>query len=91
MAEIDKKAFDHLAVVPPPAGEEADSAQADAGTDRSIDERLTDDPNDKDAQLDAGLDESMDASDPISTTRLDHSSEPAPSSGYDAEAEAERD
>ena len=90
MTEIENQALDHMAVVPPQAKEAGDSAQADAGTDRSIEARLTADPDNKDAQLDAGLDESMDASDPISTTRPVHRKEAAPSSGYDAEAEAKR-
>lgn len=36
----------------------------DAGTDKSIRERLKRHPSDKDAKLDEALDESMDASDP---------------------------
>lgn len=62
----------------------------DAGRDESIAERLDKDPKNKDAQLDAGLDESMDASDPPSSTQPG-SGEPAKSSGYDEEAERQRD
>ncbi|MDF2604462.1 MULTISPECIES: hypothetical protein [Sphingomonas] len=62
----------------------------DAGRDESIAERLDKDPKNKDAQLDAGLDESMDASDPPSSTQPG-SGDPAKSSGYDEEAERQRD
>lgn len=62
----------------------------DAGRDESIAKRLNKHPESKDAQLDAGLDESMDASDPPSTTQPGRA-DPAPSSGYDAEAERQRD
>lgn len=61
----------------------------DAGRDESIAERLDKDPKNKDAQLDAGLDESMDASDPPSSTQPG-SGDPAKSSGYDEEAERQR-
>lgn len=62
----------------------------DAGRDESIAERLNKQPGNKDAQLDAGVDESMDASDPPSVAQPGRS-EPAPSSGYDEEAERQRD
>ena len=39
-----------------------------AGQDRSLRQRLRDDPNDMDAKVDVGSDESMDASDPPSTS-----------------------
>ena len=42
------------------------------------------------ADLDRALDESMDASDPPASTQPVHRNDPAPSSGYDAAAEAER-
>lgn len=60
----------------------------DAGRDPSIDKRLKRDPFDPDAKVDAGSDESMDASDPPAAA-APGSQEPAPSSGYDADAEAE--
>lgn len=62
----------------------------DAGRDRSIAKRLDKHPESKDAQLDNALDESMDASDPPASATPGHS-EPAPSSGYDEEAERQRD
>lgn len=61
----------------------------DAGRDKSIAKRLDKHPESKDAQLDNALDESMDASDPPASTQPSRS-EPAPSSGFDEEAERER-
>lgn len=61
-----------------------------AGQDRAIRERLKRKPDDPDAKLDEGLDESMDASDPPAVTSPAASKEPAPSSGYDEEAERRR-
>lgn len=55
--------------------------------DEDIVQRLEDDPEDADARLDAGLDQSMDASDPPASTQPVHSTDPAPSSGYDEDAE----
>lgn len=85
------RALDSMSVAPEAgnAGGSKDPRQ-DAGRDESIDRRLKDNPDDKDARLDAGLDESMDASDPPSSTQPVHRSDPAPSSGFDAAAEAER-
>ncbi len=80
MSGIDDKALDSLAVAP---------TQDDAGEDAQIADRVESTPDDSDARLDAGLDESMDASDPIASTQPG-SDGPAPSSGYDAEAEARR-
>lgn len=60
----------------------------DAGRDPSIEKRLKRDPSDADAKVDAGSDESMDASDPPAAA-APGSQEPAPSSGFDEEAEAE--
>lgn len=87
---IDPAALDSLSVAPgdPEEAEHIHHPRQNAGQDSSIAERLERDPENTEAQLDAGLDESMDASDPPTSTRPGHSSEPAPSSGYDAEAEA---
>ena len=63
---------------------------ADAGTDESIAQRLYANPESKEARLDRALDESMDASDPPATTQPVHNHNPAPSSGYDEEAEKAR-
>lgn len=60
---------------------------SDAGTDRSIEERLQRNPESKEARLDRALDESMDASDPPATTQPVHNHQPAESSGYDPAVE----
>ena len=92
MNDIDDRALDSLSVAPadPKEGDQAETT-ADSGTDKSMDERLQANPEDKEARLDAALDESMDASDPPSSTQPVHSTDPAPSSGYDADAEKRRD
>ena len=85
---VDDKAMDRMAVAPPaPEGKTPDQ---DAGQDELINRRLQRHPESKDARLDAALDELMDASDPPSSTQPVHSHDPAPSSGYDAEAERKR-
>lgn len=84
---IDDRALDRLSVAPEqPAGRDP---RQDAGQDKSITKRLQKNPDSEDARLDAGLDESMDASDPPASTQPGRS-EPAPSSGFDAAEEAER-
>lgn len=65
----------------------AEAPDQHAAQDESIDRRLQKNPESKEARLDAGLDESMDASDPPASTQPVHSTDPAPSSGYDPEAE----
>ena len=89
---IDSKALDSLSVAPPEPkdGDAARTAKSDAGQDDSISRRLERDPESKEARLDTALDESMDASDPPSSTQPVHNHHPAPSSGYDLEAEAKR-
>ena len=72
-----------MPVAPP---EPADH-RGDAGTDQSITDRLHRDPQNSQARLDRALDESMDASDPPASTQPVHATGPAPSSGYDEEAE----
>lgn len=52
-----------------------------AGQDRSLRQRLSDDPDDLDAKIDVGSDESMDASDPPSTSAPGRDM-PMPSSGF---------
>ncbi|MDV3458936.1 hypothetical protein RZN05_18205 [Sphingomonas sp. HF-S4] len=61
---------------------------ADAGTDRSIVERLERNPESKEARLDRALDESMDASDPPASTQPVHNHSIPESSGYNEKAEA---
>lgn len=75
-----------------PDGDSGDSPQAptqskDAGHDESIAARLERNPESKEARLDRALDESMDASDPPASTQPIHNHGPAPSSGYDEDAE----
>ena len=83
---IDPKAMDTVSVAP----EDPGKAQGDAGCDETIGQRLERNPESKDARLDRALDESMDASDPPSSTQPIHSNGPAPSSGFDADAERAR-
>jgi len=87
MNSIDDRALDSLSVAP----EEQDAGSSrterqDAGQDKSITKRLQKNPDSADARLDNGLDETMDASDPVSISEPGDSGEPAPSSGYDEDA-----
>jgi hypothetical protein len=79
MSEIEDRVTEDMAVAP--------SASKDAGQDRSIEKRLEKNPESKEARLDRALDESMDASDPPASTQPIHHHGPAPSSGYDEDAE----
>lgn len=47
-------------------------------------------PSDEDAKLDVAIDETFPSSDPPSNTQPGKGKDPAPSSGYDPEAEAHR-
>ena len=91
MTAIDQAATDSMAVAP--AGDDdanpAHDPRQEAGQDKSIGKRLEKDPTSQEAQLDNALDESMDASDPPANTQPARD-EPAPSSGFDEEAEARR-
>ncbi|RZM05923.1 MAG: hypothetical protein EOP68_17145 [Sphingomonas sp.] len=91
MNSIDDRALDSLSVAP----EEQDAGSSrterqDAGQDKSITKRLQKNPDSADARLDNGLDETMDASDPVSISEPGDSGEPAPSSGYDEDADKGR-
>ncbi|MBD8677689.1 hypothetical protein [Sphingomonas sp. CFBP 13720] len=86
---IDDTALDSLSVAPDGKESDGHPGRGDAGRDGGITDRLGD-ADDVDARLDRGLDESMDASDPPSVTQPDRSTDPAPSSGFDADAEARR-
>ena len=91
MNAIDDRALDSLSVAP----EEQDAGSSrterqDAGQDKSITKRLQKNPDSADARLDNGLDETMDASDPVSISEPGDSGEPAPSSGYDEDADKGR-
>ncbi len=85
MTKIEDTVEETMSVAPGKDGE--GHHPGDAGRDESIAERLERDPESKQARLDRALDESMDASDPPATTQPVHSHGPAPSSGYDEEAE----
>lgn len=82
-------ALDAMAVAPGPEDNETKptSAPKDAGTDKSILERLERNPESREARLDRALDESMDASDPPASIQPVHNHEPPESSGYDEKAE----
>ena len=81
--------LDTLSVAPdaPNAGNQERDPRQDAGQDESITRRLERNPESAQAQLDAGLDESMDASDTPAALQPGSSGDPAPSSGYDEDAE----
>ena len=94
MTDMDRSASEGMAVAPEAdgindEGTPAHDPRQDAGQDKSIAKRLEKNPGSKEAQLDNALDESMDASDPPSTTQPAQN-EPAPSSGFDEDAEAAR-
>ena len=56
---------------------------------RELELKVKKHPGDKSAKVDVGSDESMDASDPPSGTQPVHAHHAAPSTGYDADKEAE--
>jgi len=58
--------------------------------DASDDKRLQRDPSDEDAKLDVALDETFPTSDAPSNTQPGKGKDPAPSSGYDEDAEHAR-
>ncbi len=95
---IDDRALDSLSVAPADADGEGTGGhgvsrapEQDAGRDKSFAKRLQKNPDSVDARLDNGLDETMDASDPVAVSQPDASRDPVPSSGYDEEAERQRD
>ncbi|KQM63440.1 hypothetical protein ASE75_13450 [Sphingomonas sp. Leaf17] len=73
---IDPRALDSLSVAP---SEDADAKNA--GGQGPV--------NEHDDALDEALDETMDGSDPVSSTQPSQQ-DPAPSSGFDEKAEADR-
>lgn len=58
--------------------------------DATDDKKLARNPSDEDAKLDVALDESFPTSDAPSNTQPGKGKDPAPSSGYDVEAEEAR-
>ena len=89
MTDITDSIDESISVNPADDAKGASQAQ-DAGHDESIAERLERNPESKEARLDRALDESMDASDPPASTQPVHNHGPAPSSGFDEEAEKAR-
>lgn len=101
---IDESASESLAVAPPPPGgaEGVEASQGDAAEgnpqppkirtamDASDHETLASHPEDEDAKLDVALDESFPTSDAPSNTQPGRGLDPAPSSGFDADAEKAR-
>ncbi len=83
------KALDTISVAPPEPPEEAQHEVREAH-DAEHHEALAKDPSHEDSKLDVGLDESFPSSDPASATQPGHN-DPAPSSGYDEEAEKARE
>jgi len=87
---IDDEALDTISVAPPepdPADEKPEVREAHDASDH---EALAKDPTHEDAKLDVGLDESFPSSDPPANVAPGHD-EPAPSSGFDEEAEKARE
>lgn len=90
-----KEALDTISGIAPPQTEETAAVPAEGerpvpevreGADADDVTELKQDPSDPDAKLNVELDETFPGSDAPSTTRPG-SGEPAPSSGYDEEAE----
>jgi hypothetical protein len=92
----EEKALEGISVSPPvPADDDRASTSVEdhptteirEGADAGSHEALASDPSDADAKLDIELDETFPSSDAPSNTRPGSSGEPAPSSGYDPDAE----
>jgi len=77
------KARDHISAAP---AAEHPTTEVREAHDAKDHKELAMDPSHDKSKLDVGLDESFPASDPASATQPGHS-DPAPSSGYDEEAE----
>ena len=69
------------------AGESPAPPEVRPARDASDDKRLQRDPGDEDAKLDVALDETFPTSDAPSNTQPGKGKDPAPSSGFDADAE----
>lgn len=82
------KALDTISVAPPKPPE--DKPEVRDAHDAEHHKELAKDPSHESSKLDVGLDESFPSSDPASETQPGHS-DPAPSSGYDEEAEKVRE
>jgi len=71
-------------------GGDTPSTRVRPAHDAKDDARLRRDPGDEDAKLDVALDETFPTSDAPSNTQPGKGKDPAPSSGYDEEAEHAR-
>jgi hypothetical protein len=89
------EALDTVSVTPPPPDEADGAAENNEGRetpeireahDAEDDATLKTDPKHEDAKLDVGLDETFPSSDPPAASTRGRA-DPAPSSGYDEEAE----
>ena len=91
---IDQQALDGLSVAPPPEEDAETQRRATPeireAMDASDSKGLRANPSDDGHKLDIALDESFPTSDAPSNTQPGKGKDPAPSSGYDAAAEAER-
>ncbi len=88
-----KGALDTVAVAPPePDGEAHPHATPEVREAHDAEDHgaLALDPSHEEGKLDVGLDESFPSSDPAAATQPGHS-DPAPSSGYNEEAEKARE
>jgi hypothetical protein len=83
------KALDSISVAPPEPEEDGEPPKVRDAHDAADHQALADDPADEEGKLDVGLDESFPSSDPPSAAQPGHA-DPAPSSGYDEEAEKAR-
>lgn len=81
-----EKALDSISVAPPEPADEHPATEVREAHDAEHHEKLARDPSHDKSKLDVGLDESFPASDPASATQPGNG-DPAPSSGYDEEAE----
>ncbi|WP_454886407.1 hypothetical protein [Sphingomonas oryzagri] len=82
-----KTALDGISVAPPePVEGEHPTPEVREAQDAGDHDALSKNPSHEDGKLDVGLDESFPTSDPASATQPGHA-DPAPSSGYDEEAE----
>lgn len=71
--------------------DQRDDGNIRTARDADDDPRLKRNPSDEDAKLDVALDETFPGSDTPSNTQPGKGKDPAPSSGYDAEAERSRE
>jgi hypothetical protein len=79
------KPLDHISVAPPEPDDEDKPAVREAH-DAGHHKELAKDPAHEESKLEVGLDESFPSSDPPAAAAPGHG-EPAPSSGYDEQAE----